>query len=94
MVLLYEWYVITSMNEMLSDTSKFRNADRKSGKEINYMLKLKDRLISFLRTVEKSLSTDLYKNVYPNGSQHVAKYGLAKIHKPLVNNFRKFRPIL
>lgn len=35
------------MNEMLSDTSGFRNIDIKSGKEIKLCAQLEDRLISF-----------------------------------------------
>ena len=46
------------MNEMLSDSSKFSNIDTKSGKEINYLLQLVDRLISFLlKTVKNSSSS-------------------------------------
>lgn len=39
---------ITRMNGVLSDTSKLMNTDIKSGKEINYILKLEDRLECFL----------------------------------------------
>ena len=38
---------ITPMNEMLSDTSEFRNIDIKPGKEIKLCAQLEDRLISF-----------------------------------------------
>lgn len=40
---------ITRMNGMLSDTSKLMNIDIKSGKEINYILKLEGRLECFLK---------------------------------------------
>lgn len=40
---------ITRMNGMLSDTSKLMNIDIKSRKEINYILKLEDRLECFLK---------------------------------------------
>ena len=36
----------------------------------------------------------LYKELYPRGSQPGVMYGLSKIHKPLINNFPKLRPIL
>ena len=43
---------------------------------------------------ENSVTTDLYKYLYPQGSQPSIMYGLSKIHKPLVNGFPKLRPIL
>lgn len=42
---------ISYMNEMSSDTSKFRNIDIKSGIEIYHLLQLEDKLISFLRVL-------------------------------------------
>ena len=57
-VSLYRDDYIIRMNEMLSDSSKFSNIDTKSGKEINYLLQLVDRLISFLlKTVKNSSSS-------------------------------------
>ena len=40
------------------------------------------------------VATNLYKHLYPQGSQPDIMYGLSKIHKPLVNSFPKLRPIL
>ena len=37
---------------------------------------------------------DLYKSLYPQGSQLGIMYGSSKTHKPLVNGFPKLRPIL
>ena len=57
------------------------------------MLQFEDRLISFLKCAKKILSTDLYKELYPKVSHPGITYVLAKIYKPLVNNFLKFRSI-
>ena len=79
---------------MLSDSSKFKKLNVKPGKEINYLLQQEDRLTNFLKKVKKSISEKLYKELYPRGSQPGIIYGLSKIHKPLINNFPKLRPIL
>ena len=58
------------------------------------MLQQEDRLTNFLKKVKKSISEPSYKELYPIGSQPGIMYGLSKIHKPLINNFPKLRPIL
>ena len=40
------------------------------------------------------MSSEQYKELYLRGSQSAIMYGLSKIHKPLINNFPKLRPIL
>ena len=50
---------------MLSGTIMSGNSDIKSRKEINYMLQLEDRLISFFKSVENSLSINIYKELCP-----------------------------
>ena len=85
---------IKQLNELLSDSSKFKKLNIKPGKEINFLLQQEDRLTNFLKKVKKSISEQLYKELYPRGSQPGIMYGLSKIHKPLINNFPKLRPIL
>ena len=79
---------------MLSDFSKFKKLVIKPGKDINSLLQHENRLTIFLEKVKKSTSDQLYKELYPRGSQPGIMYGLSKIHKPLINNFLKLRPIL
>ena len=83
-----------SLEGDLSDSSKFKKLNIKPGKEINFLLQLQDRLTKFLKKVKRSVSEQLYKELYPRGSQSVIMYGLSKIHKPLINNFPKLRHIL
>ena len=78
---------------MLSDSSKFKKLNVKPGKEIIFLLQQEDRLTNFLKKVKKSISEQLYE-LYPRGLQPGVVYGLSKIHKPLINNFPKLRPIL
>ena len=47
-----------------------------------------------MKGVKKSIGEDLYKSLYPQGSQPGIMYGSSKIHKPLVNGFPKLRLIL
>ena len=79
---------------MLSDSSKFKKLNVNPGKKINVLLKQEDRLTNFLKKVKRSISEQLYKELYPRGSHPGIMYGLSKIHKPLINNFPKLRPIL
>ena len=47
-----------------------------------------------MKKAKKSISEQLYQEIYPRGSQPGIMYGLSKIHKPLINNFPKLCPIL
>ena len=82
------------MKELLSDASKFKEITVERGKEINLLRQYEGKLIEFLKRVKSSVTTDLYKHLYPQGSQPGIMYGLSKIHKLLVNGFPKLRPIL
>ena len=77
----------------LSDCSKFKKLNVKPGKETNFLLQQEDRLTNFLKKVRKSISEQLYKELYPRGSRPGIMYGLSKIHKPFINNFPELRPI-
>ena len=82
------------MKEILLDVSKFKEITIEPGKEINLLLQHEGKLIEFLKWVKSSVTTDLYKHLYLQGSQPGIMYGLSKIHKPLVNSFPKLRPNL
>ena len=58
------------------------------------MLQQNDRLTNFLKKVKRSISDQLYKEIYLRVSQPGVMYGLSKIHKPLIKNFPKLHPIL
>ena len=97
LILLNRNDYIKRMNEMLSDSSKFRKLDIKPGKEINSLFQQEDRITNFLKKVKRSVSVQLYKvvqRVYPKGYQPGIMYGLSKIHRSLINNFPKLHPLL
>ena len=81
-VLVNEADYIKRMRELFSDVSKFKEITVEPGKEINL---IKCKLIEFLKRVKSSATTDLYKHLYPQGSQRGIMYRLSKIHKRLVN---------
>ena len=76
---------IKRMTEMFSDIDKFKKLIVKPGKELNLLLKHEDKLVSFLKGIKKYIGEDLYKSLYPQGSQPGIMYGSSKVHKPLVN---------
>ena len=47
---------IKRLNKMLSDSSKFKKLNVKSGKEINFLLQQENRLTYFLKKVKRSIS--------------------------------------
>ena len=77
------------MTEMLSDIDKFKKLNVKPGKELNLLLKHERKV-----GINRYIGENLYKSLYPQGSQPGIMYGSSKIHKPLVNGFPKLRPIL
>ena len=85
---------IKRMTEIFSDIDKFKKLIVKPGKELNLLLKHEDKLVSFLKGIKKYIGEDLYKSLYPQSSKLGIMYGSSKIHKPLVNDFLKLRPIL
>ena len=60
-VLLNRNDYIKQLNEMLSDSCKFKKLNVKPGKEINCLLQHEDRITNFLKKVKKSISEQLYK---------------------------------
>ena len=82
------------MKELSLDVKKFKEITIELGKEINLLLHHEGKSIEFIKQVKSSVTTDLYKLLYPQGSQPGITYGPTKIYKPLANGFPKLRPIL
>ena len=79
-VLLNRNDYIKQLNEILSDSSKFKKLKAKPRKEINFLLQQEDRLTNFVKKVKKSIWEKLYKELYPRCSRPGIMYGLSKIH--------------
>lgn len=84
------------MEELLADTTKFEKVNVAPGKDYNHLwnqeLKVRDTLRAIADT--KAISEDVYIRLCPSGSRPGIMYGLAKVHKQLVDGFPKLRPIL
>ena len=74
-VILNKSDYIKRMTEMLLDIDKFKKLNVKPGKELNLLLKHEDKLVSFLKGIKKYIGEDLYKSLYPQGSQPGIMYG-------------------
>ena len=87
---------LEGIKSLLSDSSKFMPLPTDEGKWLNYIInlenKLKDRFKVFKN--EEKISEKEFDNICPVGTNPGILYGNPKIHKRLVNNIPKFRPIL
>ena len=68
-VILNKSDYLKRMKEILSDIDKFKKLNVKPGKELNCLLQHEDKLVNFLKRVKKSLGEEVYKDLYPQGSQ-------------------------
>lgn len=95
-VILNKADYVKRMNELLNDTSKFKKVKVKQGNDYNYIINQQLRITKMLHKLVKkgSMTNELYEELKPVGTQPSVLYGLGKVHKPLVNNIPKLRPIL
>ena len=75
------------MTEMLLDIDKLKKLNVKPGEELSLLLKQEDKLVSFLKGIRKSIGEDLYKSLYPQGSQPGIMFGSSKVHNHLLIAF-------
>ena len=95
-VILNKTDYVERMNELLQDQSKFRTLRMSNGSDYNYIINQEIRISNVLRKLKNngSMTESTYQRLNPTGSQPSVLYGLAKVHKPTVNNIPKLRPIL
>ena len=74
---------------IVSDTSKF--AEIKRGHKNHPIVTNENKICAFLRkNVKPFISSDIFEDIYPSGSQPGKLYGLCKVHK---ENY-PFRPVV
>ena len=95
-VILNKRDYLNRMEELLSDTSKFKRLRIKKGCDYNHIANQEIRISKALRDIRNrgAMLEALYQDLNPTGTQPSVMYGLSKIHKPTVNNVPNFRPIL
>ncbi|MCP4351129.1 MAG: hypothetical protein GY795_37160 [Desulfobacterales bacterium] len=74
---------VTKMEDILSDTSKFRRLTFNPGKEYNFIVNLEKKMRRFLYSLVKKnvLSEQTFAKIAPTGSSPGILYGLGKVHK-------------
>ena len=79
-VVLDKQEYITKVENLLSDTTKFRTTTENAQQLVT---KSEDKLINFLRTLKSDqvITNDTYKQLFPSGSAPGVLYGLPKTHK-------------
>ncbi|XP_057290203.1 uncharacterized protein LOC130612883 [Hydractinia symbiolongicarpus] len=84
------------MEEILSDSSKFRKLSLPSDKLLNFTIGQERKITNIYKALLKSggLSEANYNKFRPVGSKPGILYGLCKVHKKCINGCPPFRPIL
>ena len=87
---------LNRLQDMVNDVTKFEKLHVKDGKDYNFMVKEKDNVDSFLKTLlsKKSIDYSTKEKLTPDGPNPARLYGSPKIHKPLVDGLPKYRPII
>ena len=95
-VLLNKADYLDRMNQLLSDKSKFLKLNIKEGRDYNYIINQEIKISKILRELKNkgAINDNDYQSMNPTGTQPSVLYGLSKVHKALVNNVPKLRPIL
>ena len=91
-VILDRTQYITSMNNIISDSSKFQII---SDDITKYTLKIEDKINSFIRKLKtcSDIPADVLSKLYASGSSPGILYGLPKIHKSDFTTKFQHRPI-
>ena len=87
---------INKMKESISDTTKFEQINIEEDKQLNFLLKSEKKVIDLIKSLENEgkISEKEYELIYPRGCRPRILYGSPKVHKPVINNYPKFCPIL
>ena len=95
-VILDKTAYVQRMSEILRDTTKFRELKIDNGKDYNHIHNQELKISRELRKLHNkgALSDKDYAKLSPCGSSPSILYGLSKVHKDVVDNSPKLRPIL
>ena len=84
------------VKELLSDNSKFLRANINKGKILRYLVNIRKSFKNVLDDLlrKEKIIKRTHQMLDPIGCKPGILYGLSKVHKPLVDNIPKMRPIL
>ena len=80
----------------ISDSNKFVQLNITPDKYLNYIINVEKKFKQLFKDLldNDKISKDEYDKICPKGSRPGILYGNPKIHKPVIDNSPKFRPIL
>ena len=80
----------------ISDSNKFVQLNITPDKYLNYIINVEKKFKQLFKDLldDDKISKDEYDKICPKVSRPGIRYGNPKIHKPVVDNLPKFRPIL
>ena len=95
-VILDKKVYLEKMKEMLNKNDQFLKLCIQEEKHYNFLINLKKKIRETLKELYHLLIIDkkTYDKLCPAGTRFGILYGLAKVHKQLINNCPPFRPIL
>ena len=87
---------LEGIKSLLSDSSKFMQLPIDQDKWINYIINLESKLKDRFKVLknEEKISEKEFDCICTVGTTSGVLYGNPKVHKTVVNNTPKFRPIL
>ena len=87
---------LEGIKSLLSDNGKFMQLPIDEGKWLNYIINLESKLKDCFKVLknEEKISKKEFDSICPVGTTPSILYGNPKVHKAVVNNTPKFRPIL
>ena len=87
---------VEGVKHAISDSNKFVQLSITPDKYLNYITNVEKKFKQLFKELldNDKISRDEYDKICPKGSRPGILYGTPKIHKPVVNNLLKFRPIL
>ena len=87
---------VQRMMDLLADSSKFQLLPFKRSNKLRFILNQEAQIKNALGPLldKKAISKELYDKLVPKDSSPGIMYGLPKVHKPVIDNKPKYRPIL
>jgi len=85
-----------SVFSLISDDTKFIELNIDKSNWLNYIVNLEKKLRDHFNILKSDgkITKDECLNIWPIGTKPGILYGLPKVHKPVIDNTPKFRPIL